>query len=147
MQSDLLARQEGIRLDTSNWPILVLTPTDNISDQSIQDFMERYFAMVNAKKERYALVVDLRQKTNMSRKHRKFHTDELNKNKEFAEGYNAGTALIVNSAVIRGIMMSVFWLFSPKHPTDVFKTMEQAVSWANSRLNPAIRLSRTSQGA
>jgi hypothetical protein len=44
-------------------------------------------------------------------------------------------------------MMSVFWLFSPKHPTDVFKTMEEAVSWANSRLNPAIRLSRPNQGA
>ena len=146
MQNDLLARHEGIRLDTSNWPILVLTPMDNISDQSIQDFMERYFAMVDAKKEHYALIVDLRQKTNMSRKHLKFHADELNKNKEFAEGYNAGTALIVNSPVIRGIMMSVFWLFSPKHPTNDFKTMEQAVSWAKTRLDPAIRLSRTSQG-
>jgi hypothetical protein len=147
MQDDLLARHEGIRLDTSNWPILVLTPMDNISDESIQDFMESFFAMVKAKKERYALIVDLRQRTNMSRKHRKLLTDELNKNKEFEEDYNAGTALIVNSAVIRGIMMSLFWLFSPKHPTDVFKTMERAVSWANSRLNPAIRLSRTSQGA
>ena len=58
MQNDLLARHEGIRLDTSNWPILVLTPMDNISDQSIQDFMERYFAMVDAKKERYALIVE-----------------------------------------------------------------------------------------
>jgi hypothetical protein len=147
MQDDQLAQYQGIRFDTSNSPILVLTPMDNVSDQSIQDFMVNFFDMLMAKKRRYALIVDLRERTNLSRKQRKLISDELNKQKEFEEEYNAGTALIVNSAVVRGIMMSVFWLFSPKHPTDVFKTMEDAASWANKRLNPAIRISRYSQGA
>ncbi|MCP4196243.1 MAG: hypothetical protein GY762_03755 [Proteobacteria bacterium] len=147
MQDDLLSQHQGIRLDTSNWPILALTPTDNASDQSIQDFMGEFFDMLMAKKERYALIVDLRKRTNMSRKQRKLMSDELNKHKEFAEEYNAGTALIVNSGVMRGIMMSVFWLFNPKHPTDVFKTTEDAFAWANSQLNPATRVPRSGQGA
>jgi hypothetical protein len=147
MQNDLLTQHQGIKLDTSNWPVMVLTPTDNVTDQSIQDFMITFFEVVKSKDERYALIVDLREKTNMSYRQRKLMTSELNKNKDFAEQYNAGTALIVNSAVIRGIMMSIFWLFSPKHPTDVFKTMEDAFSWATARLKPSIRLTSSDTGA
>jgi hypothetical protein len=147
MQNDLLTRHQGIQFDTSSWPIMVLTPTDNVTDQSIEDFMTTFFEVVRTKKERYALIVDLRQKTNLSHKQRKYMTGELNRNKDFAEKYNAGTALIVNSAVVRGIMMSVFWLFSPKHPTDVFKTMEDAFVWANTRLRPNIRLTSADTGA
>ncbi len=147
MQNNLLTQHQGIKLDISNWPVMVLTPTDNVTDQSIQDFMITFFEVVKSKDERYALVVDLREKTNMSYRQRKLMTTELNKNKDFAEQYNAGTALIVNSAVVRGIMMSVFWLFSPKHPTDVFKTMEGAFSWATARLKPSIRLTSSDTGA
>ena len=146
MQNDLLTQHQGIQLDTSNWPIMILTPTDNVTDQSVEDFMTTFFEVVRAKKERYALIVDLRQKTNLSYKQRRLMTAQLNENKEFAEQYNAGTALIVNSAVVRGIMMSVFWLFNPKHPTDVFKTMEDAFTWANARLRPNLRLTSSDTG-
>jgi hypothetical protein len=126
---------------------MILTPTDNVTEQSIEDFMVTFSDVVKSKDERYALVIDLRQRSSMSRKQRKFHIDELNKNKEFAKEFNAGTALIVNSAVVRGIMMSVFWFYNPKHPTDVFKTMEDAFDWANSQVRPTFRLTSPDYGA
>jgi hypothetical protein len=146
-QENLLTKYREIHFDSSKWPIMILAPTDRVTDASVEAFLVNYFELVKAKKERFALIVDLRRKTNLSYKRRKYITNTLNENKEFAEKYNAGTALIVNSAVVRGIMMSVFWLFSPKHPTDVFNTMEQALPWANSCLRPAIRLIRSEQEA
>jgi hypothetical protein len=135
MVTELSEQESGIRLDISQWPVAIISPTSNVTDQSIQDFMGNYFELLKSKKERYAAVMDLTQCTNMTKSQRKTLIDGMNRHKEFTSQYSAGTAVVFSSAVIRGILMSIFWLFEPNYPTEICKTIEDAISWCRNQLD------------
>ncbi len=125
----------GIRLDISQWPVVIISPSSNVTNQSIQEFMDRYFAFIEDKSERYASVMDLTHRTNMTKSQRKILIEGMNKRRKFTGKYSAGTAVVFKSAIVRGIMMSIFWLFDPKYPTEIFKTVEEAVDWCTKQLD------------
>jgi hypothetical protein len=79
--------------------------------------------------------MDLTQRTNMTKNQRKILIDGMNKRREFTGKYSAGTAVVFKSAIVRGIMMSIFWLFDPKYPTEIFKTVEEAIDWCGAQLD------------
>ena len=135
MEKDLSRVENGIRLDITRWPIVIISPTPDVSDKSIEEFINTYFELIESKKERYAAVMDLTQRTNMTKNQRKILIDGMNKRKEFTAEYSAGTAVVFKSAIVRGIMMSIFWLFDPKYPTEIFKTVEEAVTWCGTQLD------------
>jgi hypothetical protein len=135
MVSELSEQERGIRLDISHWPVVIISPTFHVTDQSIVDFMGSYFEFLESKKERYAVVMDLTQRTNMTKSQRKILIDGMNKRKEFTRQYSAGTAVVFSSAVIRGILMSLFWLFEPNYPMEICNTIEEALSWCQDQID------------
>jgi hypothetical protein len=135
MVTGLLEKESGIRLDISRWPVVIISPTFHVTDQSILDFMGSYFELIESKKERYAVVMDLTQRTNMTKSQRKILIDGMNKYKEFTSHYSAGTAVVFSSAVIRSILMSIFWLFEPNYPTEICNTIEEALSWCQAQID------------
>jgi hypothetical protein len=135
MASELSEQERGIRLDMSQWPVVIISPTSYDTDQSVQDFMDDYFKLIEGKKERYASIMDLSQRTNMTKSQRKILIDGMNTHKEFTRQYSAGTAVVFSSAVIRGILMSIFWLFEPGYPTEICKTTEEALDWCRNQLD------------
>ncbi|MCP4198673.1 MAG: hypothetical protein GY762_16120 [Proteobacteria bacterium] len=128
-------QESGIRLDISQWPVVIISPASSVMDQSIQDFMDNYFELIKGKKERYASIIDLSQRTNMTKSQRKILIDGMNKYGKFTRQYRAGTAVVFSSAVIRSILMSVFWLFEPGYPTEIFKTTAEALDWCRNQLD------------
>ena len=135
MGNDLSRVENGIRLDISHWPIVIISPTFDVTDQSIQEFMDSYFELIERKQERYAAVMDLTKRTNMTKNQRKILIDGMNKRREFTGKYSAGTAVVFKSAIVRGVMMSIFWLFDPKYPTEVCTTVDEAIDWCSKQLD------------
>ncbi len=121
---------DGIRLDVSQWPILIIVPGDNVTEQSIVEFIRDYFNFVKMKAEPYAVIMDLRHQSNMTSKQRRQITAMMKEQEEFLEKYNTGTALVYTSAAMRGILMAVFWIFKPNRPIETFSTLEGAMDWA-----------------
>jgi hypothetical protein len=136
MQTDAehrITQIEGIKVDMSTWPVLAIIPEDNLTDEAILEFIEVYSQVTRTKSERFATLMDLRKCANLPTRQRKILTDGMKQNKEFNKHYCVGAAMVFDSAVIRGVLMAVFWLVKPDHPTKVFKTYEEAMSWVQSQ--------------
>jgi hypothetical protein len=88
---------------------------------------------MRSKSERFATLMDLRQCANLPSRQRKILTDGMKQNKEVNKKYCVGTAMVFDSAVLRGVLMAVFWLVKPEHPTNIFKSYEDALSWVQNQ--------------
>ncbi|MEN9581926.1 MAG: hypothetical protein RJA70_4935, partial [Pseudomonadota bacterium] len=49
--------------------------------------------------------------------------------------WNAGSALVVPSAIARGIVTAVFWMTPPKFPHQAFAHRADALEWARNQLS------------
>ncbi len=56
----------------------------------------------------------------------------------YAIKYNVGTALIISSTWVRGLLTAVHWVAPPKYPVEVFGGRESADPWARARLAAAL---------
>jgi hypothetical protein len=48
--------------------------------------------------------------------------------------WNAGSALVIPSPIVRGFVTAVFWLKSPKFPNATFAERGPALSWCRAKL-------------
>jgi hypothetical protein len=51
--------------------------------------------------------------------------------------YNRGSAIVVPSAELQGVVTAVFWISAPKFPHKAFRDVESALKWARMRLSEA----------
>ena len=42
--------------------------------------------------------------------------------------------MVFESAVVRGVLMAIFWIFKPAYPTKAFKSVEEAIAWAEKHI-------------
>ncbi len=88
----------------------------------------------------FAWVIDLTHVAKAPATQRKALAEHLKSCEAFSERWNAGSALIVPNAWLRGVVTAVFWVSPPKYPTRVFSDAAQAERWARHQL--ALALSR-----
>ena len=81
-----------------------------------------------------AWVIDLSSVTKAPATQRKALAEHLKGFEEFSVRWNAGSALIVPSAWLRGLVTAVFWISSPKFPNQLFSEPLEAESWAKRQL-------------
>ncbi len=82
----------------------------------------------------FAWVIDLSNITKAPATQRKALAEHLERHEEFSERWNAGSALIVPSAWLRGLVTAVFWVSSPKYPHKTFSEPLEAERWAGRQL-------------
>ncbi len=137
MVENFLVAGSGIKLDTSRWPVLIMTTPKDLeeaTEQQLTEFMDLFYGFIAEKKERYALVLNLLNMKKLSSNRRQMHTLSMKRNKALTQKYCACTAMVSESAVFRGVLMAIFWMFKPAYPTKVFKSVEEAISWAEQQL-------------
>jgi hypothetical protein len=110
-----------------------MTLKDSLTDEAIVEFIEAYSELIRDKKERFALILDFRQYADVPSRQRKILTDGMKQNQEIYKQYCVGAAMVFESPVIRGVLMAMFWLVKPDHPTKIFKNYEDAMSWVQSQ--------------
>lgn len=82
----------------------------------------------------YAWVIDMSHITKAPATQRKALAGHLERFHEFGARWNAGSALIVPSAWLRGLATAVTWLSPPKFPYQLFPEPIEAERWAKERL-------------
>jgi hypothetical protein len=83
----------------------------------------------------FAWVFDLSNVTKAPATQRKALAEHLNSYEEFSARWNAGSALIVPSPWLHGLVTAVFWISAPKYPHKTFSEPLEAESWAKKQLS------------
>jgi hypothetical protein len=125
-----------IKLDDSAWPLVVGVCPENIRDASIPPLIA-FFDRVHAKKERFATVIDTRPlKTMPSAKWRRDITSWASDPTTEAASYrfNVGTAIVISSALARGVFVALGWLRKPASPVHAHGSMSEATEWCTDLL-------------
>lgn len=88
----------------------------------------------------FAWIIDVSNVTRAAATQRKALAEHLKSHEAFSEQWNAGSALIVPNAWLRGLVTAVFWVSPPSYPHETFSEPIEAERWASKQL--AMRLAR-----
>jgi len=135
MKPDFPVLDGAVQIDASQWPILIIRHDDktNTEEQNLE-FLKVFSEFVKSNKERYALVADLASAENTKSNDRRLLSKSMSQNKELNKKYRACAAIVFDSAVTRGALMALTWIFKPPYPTQTFKTVDDAIAWAKEQL-------------
>jgi hypothetical protein len=86
-----------------------------------------------------AWVINLSHITKASATQRQAFGEHLKRFEEFNVRWNAGSALIVPSGWLRGLVTAVFWITPPKFPNKLFSEPLEAEAWAKAQLAAKLR--------
>ena len=85
-----------------------------------------------------AWVVQLSNLTKANALQRRIFADHLKRFEAHDVQWNGGSALIVPSGWLRGLVTAVFWLSPPKFPHQAFARRTDALEWAQLQLDAKI---------
>ncbi len=85
-----------------------------------------------------AWVVELSNLTKANAKQRRTFAEHLKRFEEHDVQWNGGSALVVPSGWLRGLVTAVFWLSPPKFPHQAFAKRSDALEWAQLQLDAKV---------
>ena len=115
-------------------PIYWLTFPEKATNDELSALFQAREDWASRAKYPVAWIVDLSNITKASATQRKPFAEHLKRFEQYAVRWNAGSALIVPSAWLRGLVTAVSWISPPKFPNKLFSEPLEAVSWARVQL-------------
>jgi 1,2-phenylacetyl-CoA epoxidase PaaB subunit len=126
-------------IDQTRAPIYVLTFPSQASDGELLGMCAARERWAQRAMYRVAWVVDLSGVLSATAQQRNLFSEHLKRFEAHDRAYNAGSALIVPNAFVRGLVTAVFWLRPPSFPNQCFPEAAQAFAWAEKQLAAADR--------
>ena len=128
----------GVVFDEDAWPLLyVRFPPKGLSDESLEAFLARYTAYLN-RQERFAAINDSRSLLKViNAKQRRRLVAWFDSVWNIAREYNVASAILLQSAAVRGALTAVFWMKPPPTPSKSFGSLVEAAPWLRERMQEA----------
>jgi hypothetical protein len=122
----------GVKVSTVDWPIvLVEYPENKLSDQHFEaslGYVEVLMAEAAKKKEKIFVITDLtliREMSPASQRH--YGSNWLKRTAPLANVACVGGANVTPSAILRGILRAVFWVYPPPRPSVLVASRQEAM--------------------
>jgi len=113
-------------LDDKSWPICTMVFQGKPTDENFDSYLEEFGRHLGRPGKRVYLM-DLSRASATSSKQRR-------KQAQFFKDYETllgdrclGNAIVTDSAIIRGIITAVNWIYPPPHPHKICKTHEEGL--------------------
>jgi hypothetical protein len=120
--------------DESEWPVVrVVPPEGAISDTEFARHLQRLTGFLE-RRQRMVFVVEWRLDAALSTEQRDKIRSHEQQHRALVGQYQAGMAIVVHSAFQRAMVAAVVWLVRSPSPTQVFSSLEGALTWAASLL-------------
>jgi hypothetical protein len=119
-------------------PIYEWTFPPEASDEELMGFVEAREDWATRAHYPVAWVVELSNLTRANAKQRRMFAEHLKRFEGHDMLWNGGSALIVPSAWVRGLVTAVFWISPPKFPHQAFAQRTDALEWAQLQLDAKI---------
>jgi len=105
------------------------------ADEELAEFVRAREEWATRARYPVAWVVQLSNITKASATQRRTFAEHLKRFEEHDVQWNAGSALIVPSGWLRGLVTAVFWLSPPKFPHQTFAKRSDALEWTQLQLD------------
>jgi hypothetical protein len=119
-------------------PIYEFTFPPEASDEELAAFVRAREEWANRAHYPVAWVVQLSNLTKANAKQRRTFAEHLKRFERHDVQWNGGSALIVPSGWLRGLVTAVFWLSPPKFPHQAFAKRSDALEWAQLQLDAKV---------
>jgi hypothetical protein len=140
----LITDGKSYRIDASRWPVVMVTRLCEPTDAQLRDSLAALDRLVDARPEKYSLVLDLRRAQTQSVAQRKLVAEHDRSRVAQLQRFCRGEALVVDSLVARGLLAAALWLKKPRVPMQTFAELEEAVEWAGMLHVESVLLGRIS---
>jgi hypothetical protein len=119
------------------WPFVISVMPPELS----VEFFERYFAkqqeLLN-RKERWVHLVDVRLVSKLpDARVRAAVGDHTKRIEDLSARYNIGTATVIASPLVRGMLTAIHWIMPPPHPFSNVATPVEGIDWLRNCLQKA----------
>lgn len=127
-------------------PISLLLTNDTLQASDVDGIYEHYLSLCR-RRMRFVAISDVRAATRLpdAATCRRFG-EAADRFSAELHTWSLGSAIVIESALIRGALAAIEWLYHPRHPTTYFYDLQGAVDWAIHKLEdsgtlitPAIR--------
>lgn len=115
-----------VHADESEPALLLVTTPPSLTDEEMSTFLAWHRGWMSARREPYAIVLDLRRTEKLSPRQREMITSGMERSEKLCRG----TAMVFTSVVLRGFLTAIFWIKKPRYPTRVFNGLDEASAWA-----------------
>jgi hypothetical protein len=124
----------GARVDTTDWPILLLEfPEHRVPDADYEaalGYIEQIMIECRTKREKSGQVTDIsRMKEIANARQRKYAGDWLTKNTDLIVAASVGGATVTPSAILRGLVTAVHWFNKPATASEFVATRDEALRY------------------
>ncbi|HEY5962356.1 MAG TPA: STAS/SEC14 domain-containing protein [Polyangiaceae bacterium] len=134
---------ETAQFDDSAWPIVrVTTPSYILNDEDYLRYLDQLTAF-HERGERFGFLFDVRKSPAMPADQRRLTAERIDRDAAHYQR-RCPCALVVASAIQRGVIRVVMWLLRDPHPVAVFSSIEQAEEWL--RYECALKSNHPSSG-
>jgi len=116
-------------------PIYEWTFPSEATDEELDAFVRAREEWATRAHYPVAWVVELSNLTKANAKQRRAFAEHLKRFEEHDVLWNGGSALIVPSSWLRGLVTAVFWISPPKFPHQAFSKRTDALEWAQLQLD------------
>ena len=121
----------GIRIDTANWPIVLMEfPENRVEDTHFHQalgYIEHLMREAAANGEKSYQVTDITRIHEIApATQRKYAAEFVKRNTALSQQASFGTASVTPSSILRGIMTAIFWISPPPTPAVFFATRSEA---------------------
>lgn len=103
-------------------------------DAELAVFIEAVEALVGAQRGPFAWVVMADAMISTSARQRKMFADAEVRMQPQDRKFCAGTAIVLTSSVIRGVVTAIYWITPPVYPYTLCSSRDEALAWARQKL-------------
>lgn len=114
-------------------PIYEVTFPKSPSQEDFRGYFRAIESWSKGVTQRVVWLMDGSQVTGVTASQRAEFAAFLQRMHAFDQRQSHATALVLNSALVRGIVTAVFWLHRPPYMTHVCESLEEARAWASTR--------------
>lgn len=122
-----------VRVDESRFPLVDVTFSGTISDEEFRDYLKQMTDLVTRGK-RNVVIIDATKAGRTPPVQRKLQEEWLDRHRAELEKSSLGTAFVITSPMVRGLLTAIFWLTTMPSEHVVVGSYEEAERWAFERL-------------
>lgn len=119
----------GLVFDVSMWPMVVINMPPAMVDDDIA-YMRECYEHVFAAPSRHALIVDTTRVVHVPQATMRRQLKEFeDSNRPIIREKNIGSAIVIQSALVRGAYTALRWISPQPAPNKAFSSLEAAARW------------------
>jgi hypothetical protein len=126
-----------IEIDETRRPIVLVRFIGTATDAEFDAYLVAMTDQVLARRQPTVTILDATRSTTTNAAQRKRQASWLADNAEGLRRYSLGTAFVIRSAAVRGVLTAIFWLQPLDRPYTIVASLGEAEVWAREKLREA----------